>query len=204
MAAVTFIFAINLFGLFEMLLPSSISGRMATAGATAWWAASRRDFRHAAGDAVLRAVPRHRRGVRAGSTAAGSVAGVHAAGIGDGATVAVCRTGAENRAAAAASRPVDEKPQNSARADDVGLKPMALLAAGRAFGKPYQRHDYLHSDGSSAYGLHLQRKAHRAALLAGGDCAGRLWWLSATRAVAGRCWHFRRCVRRTNCLAAAR
>ncbi|MEB6631903.1 protein-disulfide reductase DsbD family protein [Kluyvera cryocrescens] len=32
MAAVTFIFAINLFGLFEMLLPSSISGRMATAG----------------------------------------------------------------------------------------------------------------------------------------------------------------------------
>ena len=32
MAVVTFIFAINLFGLFEMLLPSSISGRMATAG----------------------------------------------------------------------------------------------------------------------------------------------------------------------------
>lgn len=32
MVAVTFIFAMNLFGLFEMLLPSSISGRMATAG----------------------------------------------------------------------------------------------------------------------------------------------------------------------------
>jgi len=32
MVAVTFIFAMNLFGLFEMLLPSSMSGRLATAG----------------------------------------------------------------------------------------------------------------------------------------------------------------------------
>ncbi len=32
MVAVTFIFALNLFGVFEMLLPSSLTGRMATAG----------------------------------------------------------------------------------------------------------------------------------------------------------------------------
>lgn len=34
MVAVTFIFAMNLFGMFEMLLPSSATGRMATAGGT--------------------------------------------------------------------------------------------------------------------------------------------------------------------------
>jgi cytochrome c biogenesis protein CcdA len=108
MVAVTFLFALNLFGAFEMLLPSAATGRLATAGIGDWRQLLRRDVRHAAGDAVLRAVPRYGGRLCPWRAAALPVADLPDARRGHEPAVAVCRPGAENGHAAAETRPLDE------------------------------------------------------------------------------------------------
>jgi suppressor for copper-sensitivity B len=112
MVAVTFLFALNLFGAFEMLLPSAAAGRLATAGERGLAAASAKGcVRHAAGNAVLRAVPRYGGRLCPWRAAARPVADLPDARRGHEPAVAVCRPGAENGHAAAQTRPLDEHAQ---------------------------------------------------------------------------------------------
>jgi DsbC/DsbD-like thiol-disulfide interchange protein/cytochrome c biogenesis protein CcdA len=182
MVAVTFLFALNLFGRLRCccLLPPPDGWRRQGSGD--WRQLLRRDVRHAAGNAVLRAVPRYGGRLCPWRAAARPVADLPDARRGHEPAVAVCRPGAENGHAAAETRPLDEHAQGHPWPDDAGLQPLAGDAVERASGRGGQPDRDAGADCRRAGAVCAKGAKIFAAVLAGGHRAVGVRRVSGARA----------------------
>jgi suppressor for copper-sensitivity B len=187
MVAVTFLFALNLFGVVEMLLPSAAVSRMATAGGAGM-----------AGSfcegvfATLLATP------CSAPFLGTAVAFALAAPLQELWLIFWCsgwgwlRRGCSSPCSrkpppCSPPRPLDEHPENGAWRHDAGLQPLADDAARRAPRRNGQRHADAGPHRGGPDRLVSRPSASDASLLAGDYRAGGVWRLSGSRPARRGC-----------------
>lgn len=176
MVAVTFIFSMNLFEIFEMLLLSSAVGWMAIAGgsgivgsfcegvfATLLATPCSAPFLGTAVAFALAAPP------------SGTLVNLPGPWVGNGFTLVVRSLNPENGNAAPSTWALDEYTKNGTWFNDASLQLLAGNALEPSSGRHCQRSYCAATDFGGAYYIFDYRQENDASLLAGCHCAGRLW-----------------------------